>query len=101
VMHLLQQKGALVEYSDPYVAALPASSWPGERALRSVEMTAEALRGYDCVVVVTDHRAFDYRQMVTSARLIVDSRNAIGARAPHVFRLGAPCNATPAVEVVS
>jgi UDP-N-acetyl-D-glucosamine dehydrogenase len=101
VMHLLQQKGALVEYSDPYVASLPASSWPGERALRSVEMTAEALRGYDCVVVVTDHRAFDYRQMVTSARLIVDSRNAIGARAPHVFRLGAPCNATPAVEVVS
>jgi hypothetical protein len=51
--------------------------------------------------VVTDHRAFDYCQMVTSARLIVDSRNAIGVRAPHVFRLGAPCHATPAVEIVA
>jgi UDP-N-acetyl-D-glucosamine dehydrogenase len=53
-------------------------------------MTAARLGFYDCVVVVTDHRVFDYRQMVASARLIVDTRNSIDVRAPHVFRLGAP-----------
>jgi UDP-N-acetyl-D-glucosamine dehydrogenase len=90
VMHLLQQKGAAVDYSDPYVAALAASSWPGGRPLCSVEITPDTLRSYDCVVVVTDHRAFDYQQIVASARLIVDSRNAIRERASHVFRVGAP-----------
>ena len=34
VMHLLEQKGAVVDYSDPYVPVLPASSWPGDRELR-------------------------------------------------------------------
>ena len=97
VMHLLEQKGALVQYSDPYVAALPASSWLGARELRSVQITADALRSYDCVVVVTDHRAFDYHQLAACARLIVDTRNAIGVRAPHVFRLGAPSTVTETV----
>ena len=62
VMHLLEQKGALVNYSDPYVPVLPASSWPGDRELRSVgDHRADSLRSYDCVVVVTDHSTFDYR----------------------------------------
>jgi UDP-N-acetyl-D-glucosamine dehydrogenase len=54
----------------------------------------EASRGsfgrYDCIVIITDHRAFDYDAMVAEADLIVDTRNAIRTRAPHVFRLGAP-----------
>jgi len=90
VMHLLEQKGASVEYADPHVAVLPATSWPGGRELRSVEITANALGSYDCVVVLTDHRAFDYGQIVACARLVVDSRHAIDIEASHVFRLGAP-----------
>ena len=54
-------------------------------------ITADALRWYDCVVVVTDHRAFDYRQIVAArARRGLAQRHR--GRAPHVFRLGAPAN---------
>jgi UDP-N-acetyl-D-glucosamine dehydrogenase len=90
VMHLLQQKGATVDYSDPHVGELPGCAWPGARSLRSVEITADTLRSYDCVVIATDHRAFDYQLIATSAQLIVDSRNSVRARASHVFRVGAP-----------
>jgi UDP-N-acetyl-D-glucosamine dehydrogenase len=100
VIHLLEQKGALVEYSDPYVSTLAPGSWPGARELHSVGITPRTLGSYDCVVVVTDHRVFDYPGMVASARLIVDTRNAIGVRAPHVFRLGAPTPARARAEVV-
>jgi hypothetical protein len=44
----------------------------------------------DCVVIVTDHHAVDYRRMIAGAPLIVDTRNAIKQAFPHVFRLGAP-----------
>jgi UDP-N-acetyl-D-glucosamine dehydrogenase len=90
VMHLLEGKGAVVDYSDPYVPVLSASSWPGTRELRNVDITDDTLRSYDCVVIVTDHSTFDYRQVVACAPLVVDSRNAIGTRAAHVFRVGAP-----------
>ena len=45
---------------------------------------------YDCVVIVTDHKAFDYNAIVAEADIVVDTRNAIKERHPHVFRLGAP-----------
>lgn len=56
VIGLLRQRGADVAYSDPHVAAVRVL---GE-TLRSVDLTPEALRAADCVVVVTDHRAFDW-----------------------------------------
>jgi UDP-N-acetyl-D-glucosamine dehydrogenase len=56
----------------------------------SVEGPRGSFAGYDCVVIVTDHKVFDYEAMVAEADLIVDTRNAIHARAPHVFKLGAP-----------
>jgi UDP-N-acetyl-D-glucosamine dehydrogenase len=90
VMAVLEQKGALVSYADPYVATIPARDWPGNRDLQSVALTADALRAADCVVILTDHRAFDYDALVANARLVVDSRNAIKRPYPHVFKLGAP-----------
>ena len=45
---------------------------------------------YDCVVIVTDHSALDYEQLVDDAQLVVDLRNATGAKgtaAEHVFKL--------------
>jgi hypothetical protein len=42
------------------------------------------------VVIVADHRAFDYEGIVRGADLIVDTRNAIKGSHSHVFRLGAP-----------
>jgi UDP-N-acetyl-D-glucosamine dehydrogenase len=58
--------------------------------MRSIEMTPAALAAADCVVILTNHRAFDYARIVATADLVVDTRNATGSVAPHVFRLGAP-----------
>ena len=42
----------------------------------------------DCVVVVTDHSAFDYAMLARTARLVVDTRNALkGYTGPHIVRL--------------
>jgi UDP-N-acetyl-D-glucosamine dehydrogenase len=90
VMGLLHQKGAQVDYTDPHVPEVHGREWSGGFDIRSVELTRGSLASYDCVVIVTEHRAFDYEAMVADADLIVDTRNAIKTPYPHVFRLGAP-----------
>jgi UDP-N-acetyl-D-glucosamine dehydrogenase len=90
VMLLLHEKGARVRYADPYVPTLPARAWRGEVDLASAPITAAALAEADCVAILTDHRMVDYEMVLRSARLIVDTRSAIGGRHPHVFALGAP-----------
>jgi UDP-N-acetyl-D-glucosamine dehydrogenase len=91
VMHVLHQRGALLSYADPHVPSLRARDWPGGYDLSPVDLTRESLASFDCVVIVTDHRAFDWAMVAECAPLIVDTRNAIGASAgSHVFRLGAP-----------
>src|SRR3954468_10553327 len=91
VMHLLQERGAAVTYSDPHAPVLHAREWPGKTELRSVDLTREAIATFDCVVILTDHRAFDYDMIVEAAPLLLDTRNALGRRdAAHIFRLGAP-----------
>jgi UDP-N-acetyl-D-glucosamine dehydrogenase len=100
VMHVLQARGAAVTYSDPHAPALRACDWPGRTDLTSVDLTPDELIRHDCVVILTNHAAFDYGMVTTSARLIVDTRNALGAEAgAHVFRLGAPHGAAlPAAD---
>jgi UDP-N-acetyl-D-glucosamine dehydrogenase len=90
VMAELVQKGAHVTYHDPHVPTVSARDWPGAVDLASVPLTADALSAADCVVILTDHTAFDRDFIVEHAPLIVDSRNAIKTPAPHVFKLGAP-----------
>jgi UDP-N-acetyl-D-glucosamine dehydrogenase len=91
VMHVLQERGARIAYADPHAPALRARDWPGKQDLTSVELTREELARHDIVVVLTDHKAFDYGMIVESSQLILDTRNALGAHAgAHVFRLGAP-----------
>jgi UDP-N-acetyl-D-glucosamine dehydrogenase len=103
VMHVLHERGAAVTYSDPHAPALRAADWPGRLDLASAPLTADELARHDCVVILTHHSAFDYPLVVSRAKLIVDTRNALGSAAgPHVFRLGAPRHARvrPSQEVV-
>jgi UDP-N-acetyl-D-glucosamine dehydrogenase len=90
VMGLLHQAGVRLSYSDPFVPSLPARAWPGRYPLESQPLTASTLRQVDCVAILTDHRTFDFDALIASAPLIIDTRNAIKSRHPHVFRLGAP-----------
>jgi UDP-N-acetyl-D-glucosamine dehydrogenase len=76
ILELLLRKGAQVEYSDPHIPRLPSMRrWP-KHDLESRPLTDDVLAAQDCVVIVTDHRAFDWEVIVKKARLIVDTRNA-------------------------
>jgi UDP-N-acetyl-D-glucosamine dehydrogenase len=90
VMAVLKQRGAVLSYHDPYAPHLAAREWPAGVDMTSVPLTTQALADADCVVILTDHRQFDHKEILAHARLIVDTRNAIKTPAPHVFRLGAP-----------
>jgi UDP-N-acetyl-D-glucosamine dehydrogenase len=90
IIGLLHEKGAQIAFSDPFVPVIPAREWPGGHDLESVELRRGALSHYDCVVIVTEHKSFDYQALVDEAELIIDTRNAIKKRYPHVVRLGAP-----------
>jgi UDP-N-acetyl-D-glucosamine dehydrogenase len=93
VMKLLHEKGADVEYSDPYVPFVTADTWHGPRALRTLTLDRDAVEQFDCVVITTDHSGFDYAMVVEHSRSVVDTRNAIGRALhrsqPSVVRLGA------------
>jgi UDP-N-acetyl-D-glucosamine dehydrogenase len=95
VMGLLQAKGAQLSYFDPFVANLPGSAWPGGFDLESVTLTPPTLASFDCVAILTDHGSIDYTALADSAPLVVDTRNAIKTRRPHVYRLGAPQTGLP------
>ena len=72
ILMKLREKGCEVSYVDPYVPTLNLHG----TTLKSVDLTDEELADADCVVILTDHSAFDYQQVVDHARLVVDPRNA-------------------------
>jgi UDP-N-acetyl-D-glucosamine dehydrogenase len=82
VILLLDRRGAIVSYSDPYVPKL---------RLDGLQLDAQpesAAADADCVVIITDHTGFDYRALVERAPLIVDTRNALkGFTSPKIVRL--------------
>jgi len=72
-VRLLEGQGARVTYFDPHVPRFREDG----REFRSVALTPEAVAAADCVMVVTDHTAVDYRMIKRHAKLVVDTRNAI------------------------
>jgi UDP-N-acetyl-D-glucosamine dehydrogenase len=101
VMGLLLARGASVSYADPWVPEVHGREWSGGYDIKAVDMTSGSLAQYDCVVIVTDHKAFDYKALVAEADLIVDTRNAIKEAHPNVFKLGAPRAAAPEGQKVA
>ncbi len=71
IIHLLQEKGAVVNYHDPHV---PTFSHDG-MAMTSVTDLHAALDGADCVVITTDHALYDWNLVRQSAQLLVDTRH--------------------------
>jgi UDP-N-acetyl-D-glucosamine dehydrogenase len=90
VMAVLQEKGAQLAYSDPFVPTLSAHAWQGGQDLHSTPLDPSTLAAFDCVAILTDHRIIDYKALAAAAPLVVDTRNSIAQAYAHVFRLGAP-----------
>ena len=77
LMELLAEGGAVLSYSDPHIPRLPSMRSFDVPALEHEELTAEYLQGQDCVLIATDHSAYDYEFIARHAPLIVDTRNAM------------------------
>ncbi len=78
--------GAEVQYSDPHVPKPPRMREHDLSSYESRPLTSELLAGVDVVVVATDHRAFDWDLVVENAKIVVDTRNALGDRADSIGR---------------
>jgi len=84
IIELLRDKGALVDYNDPYFPKV------GRGRHYDLNMTCtplDRLADYDAVVIVTDHTSYDYAAIVAQSRLVVDARNATkGIQSPKIVR---------------
>ncbi|MHB0987173.1 MAG: nucleotide sugar dehydrogenase [Bellilinea sp.] len=74
VIHLLLDKGAQVDYNDPYIPEIHYD----ELDMVSVPDVMAAVRAVDCVVIITNHKKYDYPAILSAAKLVVDTRNAMG-----------------------
>lgn len=72
----LEELGAEVDYHDPHVPATHKMR-RYDLGMKSITLTPDALGGYDCVLVATHHKAYDWQMIADHARLIVDTRNAL------------------------
>lgn len=72
VMRLLSDKGAILSYNDPFVPSLRL----GGNTLKSTECTSAEIAKHDCVIILTDHSAYNFREIVGAAKFVVDTRNA-------------------------
>ena len=85
----LEGLGAHVDYHDPHEPATHYKRHWGDIGKRSIELTDASLAGYDCVLVATHHKAYDWQQVADHARLIIDTRNAlrdVKGRRDHIVR---------------
>jgi len=84
IIELLQKRGAVVSYNDPYFPTV------GRGRKYDLNMTCaplDKLDEYDCVVIVTDHSDYDYQRIVRESKLVVDTRNATkGIDSPKIVR---------------
>ena len=76
IMQLLQQRGANLDYNDPYFPQLHKMRHYNYENMKSVPLNPQTLASYDAVIIATDHSSYDYAAIVDAAKLVVDTRNA-------------------------
>ena len=78
LMELLEDEGVDVAFHDPFVPIIPHTREHNELAGRkTIDLTPEAISGFDVVLISTNHDSVDYQMLVDHAKLIVDTRNAM------------------------
>ncbi len=94
IIELLVRRGAEISYSDPWVPTLKE----GSHAFEAVPEADALRRRPDCVVICTDHSAFDWKALVDSGIPIVDTRDALRKfTAPNIARLSGRAAPAPVV----
>ncbi|GAG90744.1 unnamed protein product [marine sediment metagenome] len=85
LIKLLLNKGAIIDYNDPYIPLLPETR-KYKFLMKSVELTEESIKRYDCLLIATNHSVYDYEWILKNAHLIVDTRNAIKESSSKVIK---------------
>jgi UDP-N-acetyl-D-glucosamine dehydrogenase len=77
LIELLEERGAAVDFHDPYVRTIPSTRKHAKLAGRaSIPWDPKTIGNYDAVLIATDHDNIDYRALVEHASLVIDTRNA-------------------------
>jgi UDP-N-acetyl-D-glucosamine dehydrogenase len=76
IMQLLQQRGAQLDYNDPYFPQLHKMRHYNFENMKSVPLSPQTLGQYDAAIIATDHTSYDYHAIVDASRIVVDTRNA-------------------------
>jgi UDP-N-acetyl-D-glucosamine dehydrogenase len=84
IMRLLQEKGAEIAYSDPYVPHFPRMR-RYKFSLSSEKLNSKSLKKYDCAVLVTDHDEFDCKLISDSGILLVDTRGVYRSQKKNII----------------
>jgi UDP-N-acetyl-D-glucosamine dehydrogenase len=88
VMRMLSEKGADLIYNDPYVPTLRL----GKNTMNSTQLSSDAIAKQDCVIILTDHTDYNFKEIAAAARLVIDTRNAtkdLHTLTDHIIKLGA------------
>ncbi len=81
---IIKPKVKTVEYHDPHVKSFIENGIK----VKSIKLTTRTIKKYDALVILTDHRAYNYMDILKHARLIIDTRNAIKGKHNKVKKLG-------------
>jgi len=76
VIGLMKKKGAIVEYHDPYIPHIhhEYDGWQ----MDSVKDMMKSVKEAEAVIIITNHKEYDYKAIIESAKFVFDSRNATG-----------------------
>jgi UDP-N-acetyl-D-glucosamine dehydrogenase len=83
IIDILKDKGAKVDYNDPFIPYFSGMRHHPDLAMKSIEITEKSLKKYDCAAIITNHSGYDYPWIVKNSKLVIDTRNAtkgIGSR---------------------
>ncbi|WP_204252069.1 nucleotide sugar dehydrogenase [Phyllobacterium zundukense] len=90
LIEIIEERGGRADYHDPFVAEIPKTrEYMALKGRKSVELTEEAVRSYDAILVSTDHDDVDYAAVAGWAPLIIDTRNVfakLGLMAEHIVK---------------
>ncbi len=75
IMKMLLEKGAVVIYNDPWIPKLQATR-KYDFKMESTPISPEVLAEVDAVIIITDHSAYDFAEIVKHSNLVIDTRNA-------------------------
>ena len=88
LIEILQSKGAIIDYHDPYVSKLPKTR-KYNFEMESVPLTSSRLASYDLVLISTDHDNVDYELIIANCELVIDTRNVFekkGIKSERIYK---------------